>query len=252
MAVEAAGRRNQGRTEGRCLCSLKDEAISPLYDISSGEEEGPTVITRRQLRDQQQPSQPGALHYDGGGWEKIAVAKLVLGGAAVRSEVEKLPRTVAVLRSAGSVYQVSGWLSPGRELHSDAATTLSLLNPTGLSPAADGTLSGSVASFPEGQAYEVYPSIRVQTQEQADAVNAIMASPDLRNQHINAVLEAVESGALTASTSTTGGSTRCERTTSRVRHCSPSNCIAAGWASPSLASLPEEEGTSWDTGRTTG
>ncbi len=171
------------------------EAISPLYDIStSGAVEGPTVITLNLPSPTSDARNLSLYTYEGGQWRRLATAGLVLDGAAAQGEVAELPKNLAVLRRTSTAHQLAGWLPAGAELSPQAAQALSVLNPVDFAPAADGSLIGEAAPPSQEAGFDVYPSVRVQTAQDVEAVNAIIASPDLRNDHIDAVLAMVESG----------------------------------------------------------
>lgn len=65
---------------------------------------------------------------------------------------------------------------------------LSSLNPVDYAPAPDGTLTGSGRSFPEADG-NIVPTVRAGTAEETEAVNAILASPALREEHISALVQ---------------------------------------------------------------
>ncbi|MDI6858488.1 MAG: hypothetical protein QME71_09275 [Dehalococcoidia bacterium] len=190
VKIEAKARKN--------MPSLPEglEAVTPLYDISvSGEIEGPTQITLSL------PSPLGNARglsfytFEDGEWRRIASVRLALEGAAAQADLAEIPGNLAVLKSTGAPNELSGWLPAGSQLNAEAAPLLSVLNPVAFAPAFDGSLIGEAPAPPEGEpAYEVQPSVRASTPEETEAVNAIMGSPDLRDAHIDAILEMAESG----------------------------------------------------------
>jgi hypothetical protein len=171
------------------------EAVSPLYDISvSGSIEGPTVITLKLPSVISDPRNLSLYTLEGNQWRRVGSAKLVFDGAGVQGEVSELPKNIAVLRATSALNQLSGSLPAGSELNPQAAEVLSVLNPVDFAPASDGSLEGEAATLPENTGLDIYPTIRVSTAQQAEAANAIIGSPDLRDEHMNAILEMVESG----------------------------------------------------------
>jgi hypothetical protein len=172
------------------------EAISPLYEISvSGAIEGLTQITLSLPSPLENARGLSFYTFEDGEWHRVASVRLALAGAAAQGEMAEIPKNLAVLKSAGAPNELSGWLPAGSELSTEATPILSVLNPVAYAPAFDGSLVGEAPALPEGEAaFEVHPSIRALTTEQTDAVNAIMASPDLRDAHIDAILEMAESG----------------------------------------------------------
>jgi len=170
------------------------EAVSPLYDISvSGSVEGATQITLKLPSTTSDPRNLSLYTLDGNQWRRIGSAKLVFDGAAAQGEVSVLPKNIAVLRATSALHQLSGSLPAGRELNPQAAEALSVLNPVDFAPASDGSLVGEPATLPEDIVIDIYPTIRVTTAQETEAANAIIGSPDLRDEHLNAILEMVES-----------------------------------------------------------
>lgn len=171
------------------------EAVSPLFDVSvSGSVKGPTVITL-QLPSAVTDGRGLSLYTnDGGEWRRLGTGALVLDGSAVQGEVPQLPKNVAVLRRAASARQLMGSLPSGAELSPEAGRALSVLNPVDFAPAADGSLSGEAGAPQAPAGLVVRPTVRVSTQQDADAANRVMASPDLRSEQMNAILKMVEDG----------------------------------------------------------
>ena len=171
------------------------EAISPFYDITtSGEVETPAVLTL------QIPSPPpdgrniSVYTQEDGGWRRLAAATLAPDGGAVEAELAEMPENVVAVRRSASARQLIGYLPAGTGLSPQAAQALSVLDPVDFAPNSDGSLSGSPTSagLPAGLA--VRPSIRVANSDDAAAADEIMASPDLRAEHVDAILAMVESG----------------------------------------------------------
>ena len=171
------------------------EAISPFYDITtSGQVDGPAVITL------QIPSAPpdgrniSVYTQQDGEWQRLGSAALAPDGSAVEAELADIPDNVVAVRRAASARQLIGYLPSGTQISPQAAQMLSVVDPVDFSPEGDGSLSGgpTSAALPAGLA--VRPVIRVSSGDDAAAVDAIMASPDLRGEHVDAILAMVESG----------------------------------------------------------
>ena len=118
-----------------------------------------------------------------GTWERLAGAQLVENGTAVRGQVDRLPANVAVLRRTSAAVRINGLLPAGSDLEPAASEVVRIINPTGLSPSADGGVNGSAADVsPAGTS--IMPMVRAASQADIDAVNAILASPALTEAHV--------------------------------------------------------------------
>ncbi len=172
------------------------EPLSSLYDISAPEDMGGTAIITVNLLAPQTDAHNLALYtFADGRWRRLAGASLVNDGTAAQGEVSALPDNVAVLRRTETVRQVTGWLPSGTELDPRAGLSLTVLNPVDFAPASDGFLLGDPTPVPADAAYQVYPTIRAASPEETQAVDIILASPELREAHVNAIVEMVRSGA---------------------------------------------------------
>ena len=123
-----------------------------------------------------------------GRWERLASATLVNNGTAVTGQVPDMPPNVAVLRRTSIAVQMSGSLPPGSQPDAVALDLLSALNPIDYKPAADGGVQGTASSLPAGRG-NVVPTVRAAEQADIDAVNTILASPQLRDAHIAALVQ---------------------------------------------------------------
>jgi len=171
------------------------EAISPFYDITvSGDIATPAVLTL------QIPSPPpdgrniSVYTQQDGAWRRLAGATLAPDGGAVEAELTEMPENIVAVRRSASARQLIGYLPAGTQISPLAAQTLSVLNPVDFSPDADGSLSGSATSVAVPLGLPVRPAIRVSSSDDAAAADEIMASPDLRGEHVDAILAMVESG----------------------------------------------------------
>jgi spore germination protein len=171
------------------------EAISPFYDITvSGDIATPAVLTL------QIPSPPpdgrniSVYTQEDGVWRRLAGATLAPDGGAVEAELTEMPENIVAVRRSASARQLIGYLPAGTQISPLAVQTLSVLDPVDFSPDADGSLSGSATSVAVPAGLPVRPAIRVSNSDHAAAADEIMASPDLRDEHVNAILKMVESG----------------------------------------------------------
>ena len=163
------------------------EALSALLKVDA-KENCPCDITVPLL----QPTSDGrnlALYTNRNGkWERLAAATLTEDGTAAKGQVAERPANLAVLRRIASAGLVSGWLPSGAQPDPEALDVLATINPVDFRPAADGTLTGTATSLPDAQG-SVMPTVRASTQAEIDAVNSILASPSLREAHINALVQ---------------------------------------------------------------
>jgi spore germination protein len=171
------------------------EAISPFYDITtSGDVAMPAVITL------QIPSPPpdgrniSVYTQENGAWKRLAAAALAPDGGAVEAELAEMPKNIVAVRRSAAARQLIGYLPAGTQISPLAAQTLSVLDPVDFSPDSDGSLSGSPTSAALPAGLTVRPAIRVANSDDAAAADQIMTSPDLRGEHVNAILQMVESG----------------------------------------------------------
>jgi hypothetical protein len=171
------------------------EAISPFYDIGvSGRIDGPATITL------QIPSPPpdgrniSLYTQQNGEWQRLGAGVLAPDGSAVEAELTDIPANIVVVRRSAAARQLIGYLPAGTQPSQLGAQTLSVLSPVDFSPNSDGSLSGSAMSSPLPAGLPVRAAIRVANSDGAAAVDEIMASPDLRGEHLDAVLAMVESG----------------------------------------------------------
>ncbi len=129
-----------------------------------------------------------------GHWDRLASATLVNNGAAVTGQVADMPANIAVLRRTATAIQMFGSLPSGTQPDPVALDVLSAIDPVDYKPAADGTIQGSPNSLPAGRG-NIVPTVRASEQADIDAVNTILASPQLRDAHIAALVQlALQSG----------------------------------------------------------
>ncbi len=125
----------------------------------------------------------------GGKWERLATATLTQNGTAAEGEVGEIPGNVAVLRRTASAVGLSGWLPAGAQAEPQALELLGTINPVDYTPGAEGTVSGNATQIPAGAKASVVPTIRSPGQKEWDAINNILASPQLRDAHITALVQ---------------------------------------------------------------
>jgi hypothetical protein len=171
------------------------EILSPLYELeATNESEGGALLTVK-LDVRPADERNLALYtYEDGQWKRLAPATLTSEGTAAQGEVSSLPQNVAVLRRSTLAVQVAGWLPLEAETDPEAARTLSVLHPVDFVPAADGILLGTGRPRPEDSALRVLPTVRALGPPDSEAVDTVLASPELRQAHIDDILRVVREG----------------------------------------------------------
>ena len=166
------------------------EALSRQYENLSAPKDtaGPYSLTVNLLEPISDSRGLALYSFQSGQWVRLSDGALVDDGAAVQGQVAQMPENIAVLRRTSTAVQISGWLPSVAQADPQALAVLTTVNPTGLAPSADGTLSGVQGQTPVGAAF-VVPAVRARSQEQIDAVNTILASPGLADVHINALVQ---------------------------------------------------------------
>jgi hypothetical protein len=134
------------------------------------------------------PDQDGNGPFSGGAWERLASATLVNNGAAVTGEVAKIPDNIAALRLTSSAVQVTGFLPAEASPDVTAMGILTTVNPVDYAPRPDGGLAGAARALPQADG-SIAPTVRAATPEHDAAVNAILASPALQQEHITALVQ---------------------------------------------------------------
>jgi hypothetical protein len=172
------------------------EVLSPLYGLEAADEsEGGALLTVRLEARPADERNLALFTFEDGQWRRLAPATLTNEGAAAQGEVPSLPKNVAVLRRSAIAVQVAGWLPPEAEMDPEAASTLSILHPLDFLPAADGVLLGAGRPRPENSALRVLPTVRALGPPESEAVDMVLASPELRRVHIDDILRVVREGA---------------------------------------------------------
>ena len=118
----------------------------------------------------------------------MAAATLVNNGTAAMGEVADIPANLAVLRRTTSAARLVGSLPHGAQIDPDALDLLTSISPADYSPVESGTLVGSATVLPETEG-TIVPSVSALTPAAAEAVNTILASPGLREAHMNELVQ---------------------------------------------------------------
>ncbi|MEE8369930.1 MAG: glycosyl hydrolase family 18 protein [Dehalococcoidia bacterium] len=164
------------------------EAVSALYDLSSTE---PLRLPARLgvlLTTSLAEGTPLVLFtYRDGAWQRLGTATVEADGLAW-GEVPILPANIAALRPTVQARIVLGSLPLGEELDQQALDSLTMLNPAGFTFDRDGRITGGPLELPADLSVSIAPTISALTPAEAKALDAILASPELRTQHVQAIL----------------------------------------------------------------
>lgn len=167
------------------------EALSQLYteqDAKVGGRSGPFVVSLSLVQATTDARNIGIYTYRSGEWVRLANAALQAGGTEVRGQIDQMPANLAVLRRSTAAIQVSGWLPSDAQVDGEALQAMTTVNTLGFVPVADGNVAGGGAAPPAGQ-HNVIPTVRATSPEEIEAVNAILASPQLQEAHVNALVQ---------------------------------------------------------------
>ncbi len=171
------------------------EAVSPLIELESVEPVGPNVHPRLTVNLSVPVSDNELVvlyTYDGDSWRRLGEATSLADGKAVQAEVTVLPANVAAFRPVEQTRTILGSLPAGSSLDPNALVGLTTLNAQGLRPGADGSVIGTVP--PNDLGIPVAPTILAASSADAQTVNSILASPELRATHVQALLDLATNG----------------------------------------------------------
>ncbi len=168
-------------------------AVSPVYEFRVPEQRlGPFVFEAELTNPTQDPRNLGAYTWNGDEWTRLGDANLSSDGASARIELTDAPANLVILRRLQFRDVIAGRVPRGEEPQAILAGSLTLIHPDGWHPSEDGSLLGGVdlvnASIPQNRWPTVYASV-----DQADLVNDILASDNLRRQHIANIQHAIKS-----------------------------------------------------------
>jgi hypothetical protein len=150
--------------------------------------EGPYALTMPLLEQVSDGRNIGLYTYEDGRWRRVASATLVSNGTAASGEVDEMPSNLAVLRLLSSAVQITGWLPTGANADPEALSILTTINPADFAPASDGKLTGSARTI-AGANGNIVPAVLAATPEADAAVDAILASPALLDEHVTALVQ---------------------------------------------------------------
>ena len=169
-------------------------AVSPIYEFRAPQGRlGPFEFSLNLTSPTQDPRNLGVYTWNGDDWARLGDARLGSDGSTTRIELSQAPDNLVILRRLQFRDVIAGRIPRGEEPQAILAGSLTLVHPDGWSPGADGSLLGGVdqvnASIPQNRWPTVFAA-----PEQADLVNDILASDNLRRQHIANIQHAIKSG----------------------------------------------------------
>ncbi len=169
-------------------------AASPIYEIRSSDGRiGPFEFTLRLTNPTQDARNLGAYTWNEEDWVRLGDAVLSSDGSSARILLSQSPDNLAILRRLQFRDVIAGRVPRGEEPQSILAGSLTIVHPDGWQPGGDGSLLGQV-EFPAAAAstQSVWPTVFA-TADQAELVNDILASDNLRRQHIANIQHAIKS-----------------------------------------------------------
>ena len=175
------------------------ELASPVYTIDYEGTPPGAVVLRIEVP-------PGVTTYDtmdlyaydeeSGQWEFVP-SQLAEGNAAIVTDLDYIPRHVAVFLSSPPAQVVSVPLDVTQALTPEVAGVAEVVMPAGLQPTLQGTLQGSLAAnFRTGAGYAVVLTVRNFSDPQAldiNTVETILSSEALMAEHIRQLAACAQS-----------------------------------------------------------
>ncbi|MGI8551984.1 MAG: glycosyl hydrolase family 18 protein [Dehalococcoidia bacterium] len=126
--------------------------------------------------------------YQGGKWQLVVPANATPDGVSAQGQIQSLPNNLVVFRRLSNAPQVMGALPSGKSLNQDAARQITILNPSGFSPSADGSVTGESPPAIPGAQYDVVPAVQApKGGPGAAAVGQILAAQDKQAAHVAAL-----------------------------------------------------------------
>ncbi len=166
------------------------EAVSALHDLQqqgTGPPDSNPLITVPLSGSAAEGEVLSVYTYRDGDWDRLGDASVLAGGTLAQAELAELPANVIVLRQTSAARTIAGTLPPGQQPDPAALDVLTVLNPRGFSPGADGTVVGDRSLIPDAAGVPVAPVISVFRPAEIAALDQILASPDAQAAHVAAI-----------------------------------------------------------------
>lgn len=169
-------------------------AASPIYEVRVPPGQlGPFEFRLRLTNPTQDARNLGAYTWNGEDWIRLGDAALSSDGVSAGITLSDAPDNIAILRRLQFRDVIAGRVPRGEEPQSILAGSLTILHPDGWQPAADGSLLGGVDLPTSVIRQNVWPTVYADA-DQAELVNDLLASDDLRRQHIANIQHVIQSG----------------------------------------------------------
>ncbi len=169
-------------------------AASPIYEFRSTDGRLPPYeFSLRLTNPTRDERNLGAYTWDGEDWIRLGDAVLSSDGSSARILLSDTPDNLAILRRLQFRDVIAGRVPRGEEPQSILAGSLTIIHPDGWQPGSDGSLLGLVDLPTAANTQSVWPTVFA-TDDQTELVNDILASDNLRRQHIANIQHAIKSG----------------------------------------------------------
>lgn len=168
--------------------------VSPIYEVRLPDSRlGPFQLSLSLTTEVQDQRNLGAYTWNGADWQRLGDALLSSDRSSARITLSEAPDNIVILRRLQFRDVIAGRVPRGEEPHEQIAGSLTIVNPDGWQPGEDGSLLGSVELVAPSITQNVWPTVFA-TRDQAELVNDIMASDNLRRQHIANIQHGILSG----------------------------------------------------------
>ncbi len=169
-------------------------AASPIYEINAPDGRiGPFEFQLSLTNPTQDDRNLGVYTWDGEDWIRLGDAVLTSDRSAARIALSEVPENLAILRRLQFRDVIAGRVPRGEEPQSILSGSLTIVHPDGWQPGGDGSLLGLVELPAAATTQSVWPTVSA-TDDQTELVNDILASDNLRRQHIANIQHAIKSG----------------------------------------------------------
>ena len=169
-------------------------AASPIYEINAPDGRiGPFEFQLSLTNPTQDDRNLGVYTWNGEDWIRLGDAVLTSDRSAARIALSEVPENLAILRRLQFRDVIAGRVPRGEEPQSILSGSLTIVHPDGWQPGGDGSLLGSVDLPAAATTQSVWPTVSA-TDDQTELVNDILASDNLRRQHIANIQHAIKSG----------------------------------------------------------
>ena len=169
-------------------------AASPIYEINAPDGRiGPFEFQLSLTNPTQDDRNLGVYTWNGEDWIRLGDAVLTSDRSAARIALSEVPENLAILRRLQFRDVIAGRVPRGEEPQSILSGSLTIVHPDGWQPGGDGSLLGLVDLPAAATTQSVWPTVSA-TEDQTELVNDILASDNLRRQHIANIQHAIKSG----------------------------------------------------------